>query len=206
MTSLWARRRLKSPASRLFTQAFIQGADQRKHQSSASLAFVRWPVNSPHKGPVTRKMFPFDDVIMRCFVVVMVLFLVESCDPFTHSLQSSFIDGDNLKIASAWRRHQMEKFSALPVLYEGNPPVTGAFPSHKGRWHVSLMFSLICAWTKRLSKHSRRRWFETPSCSLWRHCNVSSSVGYKADRYKSPVARCWTPINSAWPPSFSSHI
>ena len=47
-------------------------ADQRKHQSSASLAFVRgihrWPVNSPHKWPVTRKMFPFDDVIM--FIVV----------------------------------------------------------------------------------------------------------------------------------------
>ena len=43
-------------------------ADQRKHQSSASLAFVRWihrwPVNSPHKWPVTRKMFPFGDVIM----------------------------------------------------------------------------------------------------------------------------------------------
>ena len=44
------------------------GADQRKHQRSAALAFVlgihRWPVNSPHKGPVTRKMIPFDDVIM----------------------------------------------------------------------------------------------------------------------------------------------
>ena len=44
------------------------GADHKKHQSSASLASVRgihrWPVNSPHKGPVTRKMFPFDDVIM----------------------------------------------------------------------------------------------------------------------------------------------
>ena len=44
------------------------GADQRKHQSSTSLAFVRGihrgPVNSPHKWPVTRKMFPFDDVIM----------------------------------------------------------------------------------------------------------------------------------------------
>ena len=43
-------------------------ADQRKHQSSASLTFVRWihqrPVNSPHKWPVTRKMFTFDDVIM----------------------------------------------------------------------------------------------------------------------------------------------
>ena len=44
------------------------GADQRKHQSSASLAFSRgihrWPANSPHKGRVTRKMFPLDDVIM----------------------------------------------------------------------------------------------------------------------------------------------
>ena len=43
-------------------------ADQRKLQSSASLAFVqgihRWPGNSPHIWPVTRKMFPFDDVIM----------------------------------------------------------------------------------------------------------------------------------------------
>ena len=50
------------------------GADQRKHESPASLAFVRGihrgPVNSPHKWPVTRKLFPFDDVIMfknECF-------------------------------------------------------------------------------------------------------------------------------------------
>ena len=45
------------------------GRDQGKHQVSASLAFVRgihrWPVNSPHKGPLTWKMFSFDDVIMR---------------------------------------------------------------------------------------------------------------------------------------------
>ena len=43
--------------------------DQRKHQSSASLAFVqeihRGPVNSPHKWPVTRQMFPFHEVIMK---------------------------------------------------------------------------------------------------------------------------------------------
>ena len=49
------------------------GTDQRKHQSSASLAFVwgihHWPVNSPRKGPVTRKMFPFDDAIMSEYVV-----------------------------------------------------------------------------------------------------------------------------------------
>ena len=46
-------------------------ADQRKHQTYASLAFVRGirrrPANSPHKWPVTRKVFPFDDVIMEMF-------------------------------------------------------------------------------------------------------------------------------------------
>ena len=45
-------------------------ADQRKRKSTASLAFVRGihrgTVNSPHKGTVTRKMFPFDDIIMNC--------------------------------------------------------------------------------------------------------------------------------------------
>ena len=51
------------------------GADQRKHKSSASLAFVwgihRGPVNSPHKWPVTRKMFPLDDVIMHVLIITL---------------------------------------------------------------------------------------------------------------------------------------
>ena len=48
-------------------------ADQRIHQSSVSLAFMRgfhWRlVNSPRKCPVTRKMVPFDDVIMYMYKV-----------------------------------------------------------------------------------------------------------------------------------------
>ena len=48
---------------------FYSDADQRKHQSSTSLAFVRGihrgPVNSPHKWPVTQEMLPFDDVIIQ---------------------------------------------------------------------------------------------------------------------------------------------
>ena len=54
--------------------AVYSGADQRKHQRSVLLAFVRgihwWPVNSPHKGPVTWKMFPFDHVIMKALLWV----------------------------------------------------------------------------------------------------------------------------------------
>ena len=53
--------------------ALYLGADQSKHQSSASLAFVwrihRGPVNSPHKWPVTRKMSSFDDVIMKIYLL-----------------------------------------------------------------------------------------------------------------------------------------
>ena len=48
------------------------GADQRNHQISALLAFVRgihrWLVNSPHKDPVTRMICPFDGVIMRFYI------------------------------------------------------------------------------------------------------------------------------------------
>ena len=56
------------------------GADQRKHQSSASLAFMwgipRWTVNSLHKWPVTWKMFPFDDVIMAQFCILSPVFQI----------------------------------------------------------------------------------------------------------------------------------
>ena len=53
------------------------GVDQRKHQSSASLAFVRGihrrPVNSPHKWTVTRKILPLDDVIKKRHKVIIGL-------------------------------------------------------------------------------------------------------------------------------------
>ena len=62
------------PSLSTVCSTIYSGADQRKHQSSASLAFVRgihrWAVISPHKWPVTRKMFPFDDVIKLWFIEV----------------------------------------------------------------------------------------------------------------------------------------
>ena len=102
-------------------------ADQRKHQGSASLAFVRGihqgPVNSLHKGPVTRKMFPFDDAIMLKF-----------SDAHDHH------DG-----AMAWA------FSASPTPCEGNPPVNGEFPSHRDS---DVAFFFVVSLNKLLNKHS----------------------------------------------------
>ena len=68
-TLRWARYRLKSPASRLFTQSFIQAQIKEhikapRHWPLCPRGIKPGPVNSPHKGPVTRKMCPFDDVIM----------------------------------------------------------------------------------------------------------------------------------------------
>ena len=58
------------------------GADQRKHQGSASLAFVGGIHRWLHKGPVTRKMFPFDDVIMRVYDLWKYIFKMNhrTCD------------------------------------------------------------------------------------------------------------------------------
>ena len=69
-----------------------------------------------------------------------------------------------------WWRHQMETFSALLAFCAGKSPAIGEFPTQKPvTWSFDV--SLICALNKRLSKQSWGWWFETPSCSLWRHRN-----------------------------------
>ena len=71
---------------------------------------------------------------------------------------------------SSWH-HQMETFSAFLALCEGNSQVTGEFPSQRPvTQSFEVLFDLRL--NKRLSKQSRRRWFETPSPPLWRHCNI----------------------------------
>ena len=71
----------------------------------------------------------------------------------------------------SWRRHQMETFSTLLALCARNSQVTGEFSSQKP---VTRSFDVVFdpRLNKRLSKQSRRRWFETPLRSLLRHCNV----------------------------------
>ena len=76
---------------------------------------------------------------------------------------------------TVWWRHQMEIFSALRALCDGNPPVTGGFPSQRP---VTRSFGVFfdLRLNKLLRKQSRRRWFETPSPSLWRHCHVTHAT------------------------------
>ena len=64
VTSEWTRWRLKLQASRLITQPFVQAQIKKTLKLRVTgLCEGNTPVtgNSPHKGPATRKMFPFDD-------------------------------------------------------------------------------------------------------------------------------------------------
>ena len=62
--------------------------------------------------------------------------------------------------------------SALLALCDENPPVTSGFLSQRP---VTRSFDVFCdlRLNKRLSKQSRRRWFQTPLRSLWRHCGAT---------------------------------
>ena len=72
----------------------------------------------------------------------------------------------------------METFSALLALCEGKSPVTGEFPSQRlVTWSLDVFFNLRL--NQRVSKQSGRRWFETPSRSLWRHCNGKHNNGIR---------------------------
>ena len=82
------------------------GEDQRKPQSSASLAFVRgshqWPVNSPHKEPVTRKMFPFDDVIMAIAAKMADILLMIFWNAFVFNFSRIMIAISQSLITRVW--------------------------------------------------------------------------------------------------------
>ena len=77
--------------------------------------------------------------------------------------------------SNSWWRHQMETFSALLAIYAGNSPVTGEFPAQRPVTRSFDVFFYLRL-NERLGTQSWGWWFETPSRSLWRHCNVRTKV------------------------------
>ena len=122
------------------------GADQRRHQSSASLAFVRgihrWPVDSPHKGPVTRQTFPFGDVIM--YQVNILYFLNVIVSGRCSNLFQDYSEPKQTKIIRT--NDQIKVPPAIIVLEDKLNKIKG---TQKG-----LDFLMICweVWLKMYSK------------------------------------------------------
>ena len=96
----------------------------------------------------------------------------------------------------------MKTYFALLCLCEGNPTVTGGFPSQRPVWRsFDVLFDLrLNNW---LGKQSRRRRFETASNSLWRHCNETIDLyflpflnTYKAEEVHKKYRSFF--FNSSW--------
>ena len=90
----------------------------------------------------------------------------------------------NSMIHDLWLHDDVIKWKHFPCYW---PFVRGIHrwpvnSPHKGQWRGALMFSLICALNKRLSKQSWGWWFKTPSRSLWRHCNGTKTVTWPESR------------------------
>ena len=92
---------------------------------------------------------------------------------------------------NSWWRYKMETFSALLALCTRN------YSPHKGQRLGVLMFSLICALNKRLSKQSWGWWFETLWRSLWPHCNAAAFsciltefIHHSENCFDTPVLIC----------------
>ena len=149
---------------------------------------IRWPVNSPHKGPVTRKIFQFDDVIMCFFVFVVSSALNGFAWFITHIFHGHYI----------WHKKPIQDFikslvsdahnalikaliymmtSSNGNIFRVTGPLSGKFIGH--RWFPLTKASDAELWfyylglNNRLSKQFTRRWFDTPSCSLWHHYNLT---------------------------------
>ena len=80
-----------------------------------------------------------------------------------------------------WWRHQVEAFSTLLAFCAWNSPTAGEFPAQKPLTRsFDIFFDL--GLNQRLNKQWRRRWFETPSRSLWRHCYAQTQYGFLKEK------------------------
>ena len=95
----------------------------------------------------------------------------------------------HIGVNSGWC-HQMETFSALLALCEGNSPVAGEFLAQRPvtrSWDVFFDLRL----NKRLSRPSKRWWFQTQSRLLWRHSYVAGSSAVQTKGYRMlPFTTC----------------
>ena len=142
------------------------GADQKEHQSSASLAFVggihRSPVNSPHKGPVTRNVFPFDDIIM------VFLFVSKSTPRYFSGLAKPLLKFSHRLLISplSFMRMQPPMPWRFPTPTSADIPISISL-SWMFDWGNLCVFALITN-----SKSTRLSLVHTASCvpqiSLWR--------------------------------------
>ena len=191
------------------------GADQRKHQNAASLAFVRgnspvtgeFPAQKASKAKNVSISWRHHDnpsyieipAIQSMAHNLMGYGALIQYNPYVyrpgkflpkHTQLPHFAVTAFTNYIYSWWRHQMETFSALLAICAGNSPGTGEFPAQRP---VTRSFDVYFDLrpNKRLSKQSLGWWFETLSPPLWRHRNVNPHVMKPSDILDHPEKCCF---------------
>ena len=121
--------------------------------------------------------------------------MVQRCKPCSeHGIHKTYITY-NFEIISevwTWRRHQMETFSSHYWHFVWGIHRSPMDSPRKGPWRGALIFFFDLCMNTQLSKQPIRRWFETPSCASWRHCNEFDSNNFEEVEIIAPfrVSRC----------------
>ena len=124
--------------------------------SNSLFRFNKEPIKAPHGWFFVRGIYRWSADSLHKGPVMQKLF--------------SYHNVSMMPLITKWWRHQMETCSASLTLCEGNPPVIGGFPSQSpAQRPVTRSFDGFFLW------------FETPSCSLWRHCNGNESRTFLAE-------------------------
>ena len=150
------------------------GMDNQHFMRNFARHLSNWWANNRNAGDLRRHSAYHDVTVMHAVVSACVAVTVNWAVPVPGGWES-------VHNCFPWWRHEMEIFSALLALCAGNSPVTDELPSQRPvtRSFYST-FSLICTLNKRFSKQSWGWWFETPSRSLWRHCNAKLEWGHES--------------------------
>ena len=153
---LWAH--VQSFNLKFWSQAlFLQYTNFERIFWRARKTLVKQPPGSPHWGHWSK---------------YALMMSTNPIEPYHYEEMNPLITQTN---GLTWWCYEMETFSALLALCEGNPQVTGGFPSQKPLTQsIDNFFDLRL--NKQFSKQSRCWWFETPSHPLWCHCNACNML------------------------------
>ena len=167
------------------------GADQRKHESSASLAFVwgihRPPGNSPHKWPVTRKMFPFDDVIMGSMVVADRLVLIyRHQDPGGGRFKNTYelLTLRALKLSPANEIYIFQCMSMIFCVEFQRYPLKFHTKYHTHTLKDMIFFYTTLKFQEPLYLRAHMRFWNAPQCTDNSNCVLQDCVPYALGRIK----------------------
>ena len=178
----------------MFQESFVFSVRTRPSTCLLS-AVTGWWVGIKARAIYMRLNIPSIDGIQLCYFDCFTGISFSSLCSSEVSFNVSYNEmGGMLRLKKrfrrTWWRHEMETFSALLALCEGNPPVTGGFPSQRPITQ-RFDFSLICARTNGWANNRDDwMWLETPSRSLCRHCNEIITCTYNCSFRRDHYLKC----------------